>query len=98
MISCDVASVTRIHLALLLGSVTANTNTLAGQVPPRANLGDMSGLFGGFKDGDKDSMAMIDGDRFIGPKAYKAGGVLRTSTRPTLKRWTVPARLYEHSP
>ena len=54
----------------IVGSVTANTNTLAGQVPPRANLGDMSGLEAGLK-GDRNAGAMIDGDRFIGPKAYK---------------------------
>ena len=54
----------------VVGSVTANTNTLAGQVPPRANLGDMSGLLAGL-DGDRNENAMIDGDRFIGPKAYK---------------------------
>ena len=54
----------------IVGSVTANTNTLAGQVPPRANLGDMSGLAAGLN-GDRNANAMIDGDRFIGPKAYK---------------------------
>lgn len=54
----------------IVGSVTANTNTLAGQVPPRANLGSMSGLAAGLN-GDRDKNAMIDGDRFIGPKAYK---------------------------
>ena len=53
----------------IVGSVTANTNT------PRpgaaeANLGDMSGLEAGLK-GDRNAGAMIDGDRFIGPKAYK---------------------------
>lgn len=54
----------------IVGSVTANTNTLAGQVPPRANLGDMSGLAAGLS-GDTNKNAMIDGERFIGPKAYK---------------------------
>ena len=39
----------------IVGSVTANTNTLAGQVPPRAALGDMSGLMGGFKVGSHTS-------------------------------------------
>ena len=54
----------------IVGSVTANTNTLAGQVPPRANLGDMAGLAAGLN-GDRNGGAMIDGERFIGPKAYK---------------------------
>ena len=54
----------------IVGSVTANTNTLAGQVPPRANLGDLSGLKAGLN-GDVNKDAMIDGERFIGPKAYK---------------------------
>ena len=54
----------------VVGSVTANTNTLAGQVPPRANLGDMSGMASGLQ-GDRNANSMIDGDRFIGPKAYK---------------------------
>ena len=55
---------------VIVGSVTANTNTLAGQVPPRANLGDMSGLAAGLS-GDTNKNAMIDGERFIGPEAYK---------------------------
>ncbi|KAJ0812248.1 putative protochlorophyllide reductase [Helianthus annuus] len=29
------------------GSVLGNTNTLAGNVPPKANLGDLRGLAGG---------------------------------------------------
>ena len=56
---------------IIVGSVTGNTNTLAGQVPPRANLGDMSGLKTGFRDGDRNKNAMIDGERFVGAKAYK---------------------------
>jgi len=56
---------------IIVGSVTGNTNTVAGQVPPRANLGDMSGFKDGFVGGNKDGGAMIDGERFVGPKAYK---------------------------
>jgi len=56
---------------IIVGSVTGNTNTLAGQVPPRANLGDMEGLKTGFRGGDRNQNAMIDGERFIGAKAYK---------------------------
>jgi protochlorophyllide reductase len=29
---------------IIVGSITGNTNTLAGNVPPKANLGDLSGL------------------------------------------------------
>ena len=56
---------------IIVGSVTGNTNTLAGQVPPRAGLGDMSGLRNGFKNSDRNQGALIDGTRFIGAKAYK---------------------------
>ena len=56
---------------IIVGSVTGNTNTLAGQVPPRAGLGDMSGLKNGFKNSDRNQGALIDGSRFIGAKAYK---------------------------
>ena len=56
---------------IIVGSVTGNTNTLAGQVPPRAGLGDMSGLKNGFKNSDRNQGALIDGTRFIGAKAYK---------------------------
>jgi len=37
------------------------------------------------------------GERVAGGKVTIAGGVLRTSTRPTLKRRTKPVRLYELS-
>ena len=56
---------------IIVGSVTGNTNTLAGQVPPRAGLGDMSGLKNAFKNSDRNQGALIDGTRFIGAKAYK---------------------------
>ena len=56
---------------IIVGSVTGNTNTLAGQVPPRASLGDMRGLKTGFRGADRNQNAMIDGERFIGAKAYK---------------------------
>lgn len=56
---------------VIVGSVTGNTNTVAGQVPPRADIGDLAGFKAGFKGGDAMGGAMIDGDRFIGPKAYK---------------------------
>lgn len=31
---------------IIVGSITGNTNTLAGNVPPKADLGDLSGLVG----------------------------------------------------
>jgi hypothetical protein len=48
---------------VIVGSITGNTNTLAGNVPPKADLGDMSGLTSG--------ASMIDGKEFDGAKAYK---------------------------
>lgn len=48
---------------VIVGSITGNTNTLAGNVPPKADLGDLSGLTGG--------ASMIDGKEFDGAKAYK---------------------------
>jgi hypothetical protein len=48
---------------IIVGSITGNTNTLAGNVPPKADLGDLSGLASG--------ASMIDGKEFDGAKAYK---------------------------
>lgn len=48
---------------VIVGSITGNTNTLAGNVPPKADLGDLSGLAG--------QASMIDGKEFDGAKAYK---------------------------
>jgi protochlorophyllide reductase len=55
---------------VIVGSITGNTNTLAGNVPPKADLGDLSGLLSG--------SSMIDGKEFDGAKAYKDSKV-RTS-------------------
>ena len=64
-----------------------NTNTLAGQVPPRANLGDMSGLVNGLA-GDRNGGAMIDGERFVGPKAYKDAKLCNILTAKEMSnRW-----------
>lgn len=54
---------------IIVGSITGNTNTLAGNVPPKANLGDLRGLAAGLN-GVKGS-SMIDGRGFDGAKAYK---------------------------
>ncbi|KAG1355156.1 protochlorophyllide reductase [Cocos nucifera] len=54
---------------IIVGSITGNTNTLAGNVPPKANLGDLRGLAGGLN--GPNGSTMIDGGRFDGAKAYK---------------------------
>ncbi|GLC41595.1 hypothetical protein PLESTB_000698400 [Pleodorina starrii] len=52
---------------IIVGSITGNTNTLAGNVPPKANLGDLSGLAAGVPAANP----MMDGLEFNGAKAYK---------------------------
>ncbi len=47
---------------------TGNTNTLAGNVPPKADLGDLRGLASGV---DGRIAPMINGGDFDGAKAYK---------------------------
>ncbi|XP_047341914.1 protochlorophyllide reductase-like isoform X1 [Impatiens glandulifera] len=54
---------------IIVGSITGNTNTLAGNVPPKANLGDLRGLAGGLN--GLNTSSMIDGGEFDGAKAYK---------------------------
>lgn len=61
---------------IIVGSVTGNTNTLAGNIPPKADLGDLSGLANGF---GKSSL-MIDGGEFDGAKAYKDSKVCNMLT------------------
>ncbi|GER26313.1 protochlorophyllide reductase [Striga asiatica] len=63
---------------IIVGSITGNTNTLAGNVPPKANLGDLRGLSGG--------SAMIDGGEFDGAKAYKDSKVCNMLTMQELHR------------
>jgi protochlorophyllide reductase len=63
---------------VIVGSITGNTNTLAGNVPPKADLGDMSGLAAG--------AAMIDGKDFDGAKAYKDSKVCNMLTVRELER------------
>ena len=57
---------------VIVGSITGNTNTLAGNVPPKADLGDLSGLASG--------STMIDGKEFDGAKAYKDSKVCNMLT------------------
>ncbi|KAG5233389.1 Protochlorophyllide reductase family protein [Salix suchowensis] len=54
---------------IIVGSITGNTNTLAGNVPPKANLGDLRGLVGGLN--DLNSSPMIDGGEFDVPRPIK---------------------------
>ncbi|RRT76950.1 hypothetical protein BHE74_00006564, partial [Ensete ventricosum] len=69
---------------IILGSITGNTNTLAGNVPPKAGLGDLRGLAGGL-DG-RNSSAMIDGGEFDGAKAYKDSKICNMLTMQELHR------------
>ena len=65
-------------------SCSGNTNTLAGNVPPKANLGDMRGLAGGLN--GLNSSAMIDGADFDGAKAYKDSKVCNMLTMQEFHR------------
>ncbi|BAT11485.1 protochlorophyllide reductase B, chloroplastic [Oryza sativa Japonica Group] len=69
---------------IIVGSITGNTNTLAGNVPPKANLGDLRGLASGL-DGVSSS-AMIDGGEFDGAKAYKDSKVCNMLTMQEFHR------------
>ncbi|KAF8065757.1 hypothetical protein HT031_002817 [Scenedesmus sp. PABB004] len=63
---------------IIVGSITGNTNTLAGNVPPKADLGDLSGLLSG--------ASMIDGKEFDGAKAYKDSKVCNMLTMREFNR------------
>lgn len=69
---------------IIVGSITGNTNTLAGNVPPKANLGDLRGLAGGLN-GIKGS-PMIDGGDFDSAKAYKDSKVCNMLTMQEFHR------------
>ncbi|OAY54929.1 hypothetical protein MANES_03G113300v8 [Manihot esculenta] len=69
---------------IIVGSITGNTNTLAGNVPPKANLGDMRGLAGGLN--GLNSSSMIDGGDFDGAKAYKDSKVCNMLTMQEFDR------------
>ena len=51
---------------VIVGSITGNSNTLAGNIPPKADLGDLRGLASGLS-----RAPMINGGEFDGAKAYK---------------------------
>ncbi|XP_027062462.1 protochlorophyllide reductase-like [Coffea arabica] len=69
---------------IIVGSITGNTNTLAGNVPPKANLGDLRGLSSGLT--GRDSSPMIDGGQFDGAKAYKDSKVCNMLTMQEFHR------------
>nr|GEU70443.1 protochlorophyllide reductase-like [Tanacetum cinerariifolium] len=69
---------------IIVGSITGNTNTLAGNVPPKANLGDMRGLAGGLN--GLNSSTMIDGGDFDGAKAYKDSKICNMLTMQEFHR------------
>eukprot|EP00252_Welwitschia_mirabilis_P019545 TRINITY_DN454_c0_g1_i2.p1 TRINITY_DN454_c0_g1~~TRINITY_DN454_c0_g1_i2.p1 ORF type:complete len:371 (-),score=73.16 TRINITY_DN454_c0_g1_i2:281-1393(-) len=69
---------------IIVGSITGNTNTLAGNVPPKANLGDLRGLAGGLN--GVNSSPMIDGGQFDGAKAYKDSKVCNMLTMQEFHR------------
>lgn len=61
---------------IIVGSITGNKNTLAGMIPPQADLGSLSGLDAGFKYPN----VTIDGGEFVGAKAYKDAKVCNMLT------------------
>ncbi|KAL3508644.1 hypothetical protein ACH5RR_028045 [Cinchona calisaya] len=69
---------------IIVGSITGNTNTLAGNVPPKANLGDLRGLAVGLN--GLNSSSMIDGGDFDGAKAYKDSKVCNMLTMQEFHR------------
>ncbi|CAM8937386.1 unnamed protein product [Rhodiola kirilowii] len=69
---------------IIVGSITGNTNTLAGNVPPKANLGDLRGLAGGLN--GVGGSPMIDGGEFDGAKAYKDSKVCNMLTMQEFHR------------
>ncbi|RVX20313.1 Protochlorophyllide reductase, chloroplastic [Vitis vinifera] len=71
-----------------VGSITGNTNTLAGNVPPKANLGDLRGLAGGLN--GINGSPMIDGGEFDGAKAYKDSKVCNMLTMQELVQEHIP--------
>ena len=61
---------------VVLGSVTGNSNTLAGKIPPQADLGNLAGFAQGFKA----PVSMADAGKFESPKAYKDAKVCNMLT------------------
>ncbi|XP_078427416.1 protochlorophyllide reductase-like [Wolffia australiana] len=69
---------------IIVGSITGNTNTVAGNVPPKADLGDLRGLAGGLS--GLNTAAMVNGGDFDGAKAYKDSKVCNMLTMQEFHR------------
>ncbi|XAR52849.1 Protochlorophyllide reductase [Bertholletia excelsa] len=69
---------------IIVGSITGNTNTLAGNVLLKANWGDLGGLAGGLN--GVNSSPMIDGGEFDGAKACKDSKVCNMLTMQEFHR------------
>lgn len=67
---------------VILGTITHNPKELGGSIPPRPDLGDLSGLAAGFKA----PVSMIDGKEFNPVKAYKDSKVCNLLTMRELHR------------
>lgn len=69
---------------IILGTVTATVNDkeLGGQIPPKADLGNLEGL----EKGMKHPITMIDGKEFCGAKAYKDSKVCEVMLMRELHR------------
>lgn len=67
---------------VFLATATHNPDTIAGKVPPQANLGDLSGLEKGFRDGYR----TIDGEPFEPTKSYKDSKVCNVLTMTEMHR------------
>ena len=68
---------------VIVGSITGNTNTVGGGlVYPKADLG----LLKGMEQGGKNPIAMMDGKKYDGAKAYKDSKVMNMMTVSELHR------------
>lgn len=75
-----------------MGSITGNRNTLAGNIPPQADLGGLEGLKAGFKYPN----VMINGGDWEAPKAYKDAKVPPPTPQTTFCAYFT-ASLFSHS-
>lgn len=69
---------------VIVGSITGNSNTVAGNVPPKADLGQLQGLEA-LASGTAD-VPMINGGNFDGAKAYKDSKVCNMLTMGEMHR------------
>eukprot|EP00179_Madagascaria_erythrocladioides_P003895 CAMPEP_0198311838 /NCGR_PEP_ID=MMETSP1450-20131203/3446_1 /TAXON_ID=753684 ORGANISM="Madagascaria erythrocladiodes, Strain CCMP3234" /NCGR_SAMPLE_ID=MMETSP1450 /ASSEMBLY_ACC=CAM_ASM_001115 /LENGTH=385 /DNA_ID=CAMNT_0044014753 /DNA_START=23 /DNA_END=1180 /DNA_ORIENTATION=- len=68
---------------VFIGTETHNPDSIAGKIPPQANLGDLSGLENALQDG---SFSMIDGKGYEPTKAYKDSKVCNAITMKEFHR------------